>query len=94
VREMCFKKWTYLKDSGRMSMTSSLTGDCAKPVERFIQKELKGKYTKGRTHPNNPLLVVPYGPLDKLPNEGKTFLDDFIEEGVQKNFMDSVDHYE
>lgn len=62
----------YLVESGKMSFKSNLATNQPLPVERRVTKALGGNYTKGRNHPTNPLLVVPFG-ID--PPDSTTFLD-------------------
>lgn len=58
--------------SEKMQFVSSLANGQMVPHQRVLSKSLSGDYNKGRNHPHNPMLVIPFGP--HVP-PGATFLD-------------------
>lgn len=53
-----------LVEKGKMLFKSSVATNRAVPVETWTQKVLTGRYTKGLTHPHNPMLVQPFGDFE------------------------------
>lgn len=70
---------THIRERGKFLFRSRLSINQPVPVEVTVAKALTGHYTKGRDHPADARLVVPYG---APPPSHETFLD-FVDETRQ-----------
>lgn len=79
--ETAFVERLCIKEKGKHVFRSRVSTNQAVPVQVTVAKALTGIYTKGRDHPTEPCLVIPFG-LD--PPSHETFLD----------FTDDTRHYD